>query len=57
MSAFKGWKSYAIAVAALIYAGYGVYSGSLTPDQAIGVALGALGLGALRHGITTEAQK
>lgn len=57
MDKINGYKSYIIAGATLLYAIGGAISGHLTPDQAIQLVLGAGGLAALRHGVSTSASK
>lgn len=47
----KGYKTYLVAAAMIVYAGYGVYSGSMDSNTAVDTILQGLGLGALRHGV------
>ena len=49
-----GKKSYIVAVALVVYAVAGVYSGQLTQDAAVTLVLNGLGLGALRSAIGTK---
>ena len=50
----KGKKSYIIAAGTLAYAGYGFYSGHMTKDEAIKLAIGSGALATLRHGLDTK---
>lgn len=49
----EGKKTYVVAIATISYALGGWVAGYLTLDQVIPLILIALGLGGLRHGITT----
>jgi hypothetical protein len=51
MEVIDGWKTYILAAATVAYALGGMYLGHLDPNEAIPLILGALGLGALRHGV------
>ncbi len=48
----SGKKTYIVAVALVIYAVAGVYTGQLSQDAAIQLVLNGLGLGALRNAIS-----
>lgn len=47
----EGKKSYIVAIALVVYAVTGVYTGNLSQDQAVTLVLNGLGLGALRAAI------
>lgn len=49
-----GKKTYIVAVALVIYAIAGVYSGQLSQDAAVTLFLNSLGLGSLRSAIGTK---
>lgn len=49
--AFKGKKTYAVALALIAFAVAGVYTNQLTFNEAFLVVLNGLGLGALRAGV------
>ncbi len=52
----NGWKTYGVAVAAIIYALYGHYvAHSVDFNTMMDTVLGAGGLAALRHGMQTGA--
>lgn len=48
----NGWKTYIVAAAAIVYAGYGVFTGQFDANHALEIVFGAAGLGALRHGVS-----
>ena len=52
ISELQGKKTYIVALALVIYAVIGVYTGQLSQDQAITLVLNGLGLGALRAGVS-----
>lgn len=52
LSFLDGKKSYLVAIALVVYALTGIYTGQMTSDQAIQVILNGLGLGALRSAIS-----
>lgn len=49
-----GKRSYIVAVALVVYAIAGVYSGQLSQDAAVTLVLNGLGLGSLRSAIGTK---
>lgn len=51
---FEGKKTYLISIATLMYALGGWVSGYLDVNTSIQIIFAALGLGALRNGITTK---
>jgi hypothetical protein len=53
----QGKKTYIVAFAVVVQAAIGVYLGDYTTQTAITMVLSALGLGALRSGVTAEAAK
>jgi hypothetical protein len=54
-NALKGAKTYIVAASGLLYAGAHYFIiGDMTSQQAIELALGSAGLGALRHGLSTQ---
>lgn len=57
MTFLAGYKTYIIMALGVAAAAYGYATGSMTEIQAIIAALGALGLGTLRNGQTTETTK
>jgi hypothetical protein len=48
----QGKKTYVVAIALVIYAVAGVYTGQLSQPEAVTLVLNGLGLGALRAGIS-----
>jgi hypothetical protein len=48
----KGKKTYIVAIASIVYAWLGVYTGSMDSQTAIQMSLAALGMSALRHGMS-----
>lgn len=52
ISELQGKKTYIVALALVIYAVVGVYTGQLSQDQAITLVLNGLGLSALRAGVS-----
>ena len=52
----NGYKTYIIAVVTIAFAGVSFWSGTMTVDAAVALALGGAGLGALRHGVATGAK-
>jgi len=54
-SALKGAKTYVVAASGLLYAGvHFFYLGDISSKDAVELALGSAGLGALRHGLSTQ---
>ena len=51
----EGKKTYVVAIATISYALGGWVAGYLSLDQVIPLILVALGMGGIRHGITTNA--
>lgn len=51
MDKLKGYKTYIVAAALVIFGITGVVTGQLTTEQAITIILNGLGLGALRNAI------
>lgn len=54
LAAISGYKTYIVAVATVFYAVVEYWDGTLTQAAAVGMVLGALGLGALRNGINKQ---
>lgn len=52
MSALNGWKTYIVAAVTIAYAGVSWWGGSLDQTGAMAMIFGALGVSALRHGVT-----
>jgi hypothetical protein len=52
-----GYKSYIIAAVGVAFAVVSYWSGTMDFDAAVAMALGAAGLGAIRHGISTTGGK
>ncbi len=50
----KGYKTYIVAGATILYAVCGFIIGKVPLDVAIPLILGALGFSGLRHGLSTE---
>ena len=57
MEKFSGWKTYAVAVAMIVYAWAGVAIGKVTPEHAIDLTWEALAVAGLRSGVKSEAAK
>ena len=55
LAKLNGWKTYLVCAAALIYDAAQYWNGSIDQQTAITMALGALGVAGLRHGISTSA--
>ena len=49
----QGKKTYIVAGATILYAVVGMWSGSLDQNSGMAMIFGALGFGAVRHGIST----
>lgn len=49
-----GWKTYAIAALGIIVVGVFYLRGDLSPEAALPAMLGLLGIGTLRHAISTK---
>lgn len=52
----SGYKTYAVMVIIVLYGITGFLSGNLDANAALLVVMNGLGLGALRHGLTTATQ-
>lgn len=57
LQSLQGYKTYIICAIALIYAASGFFTGNLDANNAIQIALTALGAAGLRHGISTTPQQ
>jgi type IV secretory pathway VirB2 component (pilin) len=53
-SKIEGYKTYIVAVVTVIYALVTMWNGTMDQHTGVAMILGALGLGGLRHGITTS---
>lgn len=53
-AALSGYKTYIVAAATVFYAAVGYWDGTLNQAAAVGMVLSALGLGALRNGISKQ---
>ena len=54
LAKLNGYKTYIVAGATVIYAVVGMWSGTLDQSTGMEMILGALGLGALRHGVSNS---
>jgi hypothetical protein len=52
ISLWRGWKTYAVAAATVLYGVAEWSSGAMTQDQAFAFVFGGAGLAALRHGVS-----
>jgi hypothetical protein len=50
----SGAKTYLVAAGTIAYASLAYWHGAMSLDQAVDLAVGAAGLGTLRHGLTTS---
>ena len=56
LKSFQGKKTYLVAIATIMYALGGAVAGFIDLSIAVGLILGALGLGGLRAGVTKPVQ-
>ncbi|MDE2020616.1 MAG: hypothetical protein KGJ13_09800 [Patescibacteria group bacterium] len=54
LASLSGYKTYIVAIATVFYAAVEYWDGTLNQAAAVGMVLGALGLGALRNGINKQ---
>lgn len=55
LSSLNGYKTYIVAAVTVVFALASWWAGTIDQSAAIAMILGALGLGGLRHGISTGA--
>ena len=52
----QGKKSYIVAAAGILWTGAQLWTGAIDQNTAVDAILGFLGIGTLRHGISTSAK-